>query len=65
LRRKPAHSSVRKLLARGEDAAIWNADRDANVRWSAHQDAVHKGLSAVCKRARGCGDSRECKCDQV
>jgi hypothetical protein len=30
------------------------------VCWSAHQDAVHKGLSAICKRARGRGDSREC-----
>jgi hypothetical protein len=64
-RRKLAHSSVRKLLARGEDAAVWNANRHANVCWSAHQDAVHKGLSAIRKRARGRGNSRECKCDQV
>ncbi len=38
---------------------------NAYVRRSAHQDAVYKGLSAVRKRARGRGDSRECECDQV
>jgi len=64
-RRKLAHSSVRKLLARGEDAAVWNANRHTDVHRSAHQDAVHKRLSAIRQRASGRSDSRERQCDEV